>query len=127
HLLRSLRGCRRAVEREFRHYLDRIVGRGTDPEKARRKKWRAAMRALKSACPELAHRLVCLEDRIHGGDALAICAIRALPFEERLALCRAGKQALALDPIRSAQARKLARRSARSAIFRKRFSLPSFW
>jgi len=37
------------------------------------------------------------------------------------------KQALALDPIRSVQARKLARRSARSAIFRKKFSLPNFW
>ena len=126
-LLRSLRACRSAVEREFRHHLARIVGRGTDPEKTRRKKWRAMMRVLTSASPQLAEHLSSVEDRIQSGDALAICAFRALPFPERIDLGRAVKQALALDPIRSVQARKLARRSARSAIFRKKFSLPNFW
>ena len=126
-LLRSLRACRSAVEREFRHHLARIVGRGTDPEKKRRRQWRAAIRALASACPELVERLSSLEGRITTGDALAICAVRALPFRERIDLGRAVNQALALDPIRSAQARKLARRAARSAIFRKKFSLPNFW
>ena len=126
-LLRSLRACRSAVEREFRHHLARIIARGTDPEKKRRRQWRAAIRALASACPELVERLSSLEGRITTGDALAICAVRALPFPERIDVGRAVKQALALDPIRSAQARKLARRAARSAIFRKKFSLPNFW
>jgi hypothetical protein len=65
--------------------------------------------------------------RVESGDALAICAIRALPFSERIDLLKQARQALYLAPVGSAPARRLARRSARLAILRKKFSLPHFW
>jgi hypothetical protein len=133
-LLRSLHACRAAVEREIRHYLARVVGgttsslfRTADPLRARRRKWRAALRMIVEARPELIDALSRLDGRVESGDQLAIGVIRALPFSERLDLLKEARQALYLGPISSAPARKLARRSARLAIFRKKFSLPHFW
>jgi hypothetical protein len=129
-LLSSLHACRNAVEREIRHYLARAAG-GTshdaEPQRARRWQWRAALRTMVGARPELIDALSRLDRRVESGDALAICAIRALPFPERLDLLKQARQALYLDPVGSAPARRLARRSARLAIFRKKFSLPHFW
>jgi len=132
-LLRSLHACRAAVEREIRHYLARAAGgttsspnRAADPQRARRRQWRAALRTMVDARPELIDALSRLDRRVESGDALAICAIRALPFSERLDLLKQARQAIYLDPVGSA-ARRLARRSARLAIFRKKFSLPHFW
>ncbi len=132
-LLRSLHACRAAVEREIRHYLARAAGGTTsspshaaDPQRARRRQWRAALRTMVDARPELIDALSRLDRRVESGDALAICAIRALPFSERLDLLKQARQAIYLDPVGSA-ARRLARRSARLAIFRKKFSLPHFW
>jgi len=132
-LLRSLHACRAAVEREIRHYLARVAGgttsspnRTADPQRARRRQWRAALRTMVDARPELIDALSRLDRRVESGDALAICAIRALPFSERLDLLKQARQAIYLDPVGSA-ARRLARRSARLAIFRKKFSLPHFW
>jgi hypothetical protein len=133
-LLRSLHACRAAVEREIRHYLARAAGgttsnpsRAADPQRARIRQWRAALRTIVEARPELIDALSHLDRRVESGDALALCAIRALPFSERLDLLKQTRQALYLDPVGSAPARRLARRSARLAIFRKKFSLPHFW
>ena len=133
-LLRSLRACRAAVEREIRHYLARVAGgtdssrnHAADPQRARKRQWRAALRKIVAARPELIVSLSHLDRRIESGDALAICAIRALPFSERLDLLKQARQALYVDPVGSAPARRLARRSARLAMFRKKFSLPNFW
>lgn len=133
-LLRTLHACRAAVEREIRHYRARVAGgtasspcQAADPQRARRRQWRAALRKMVGARPELIDALSRLDRRVETGDDLAICAIRALPFSERLDLLKQARQALSVDPVGSAPARRLARRSARLAIFRKKFSLPHFW
>jgi hypothetical protein len=122
------------VEREIRRYLARDVGRtasnpgGTaDPQRSRKRQWRTVLRKIAGARPELMDSILWLDQSIESGDALTLRAIRALPFSERIDLARQARQALAVDPAGSAAARKLARRSARLAVFRKKFSLPNFW
>lgn len=152
--LRSLRACRKAVDAEIRKYLGRAAGRtssapvAAEPEiseptgpahERRHEKLRATLRKIARGQPSLAPAIARLlegpvatppsdlAEATTREEAVEVALLRALPFSERLSLLREARELTEKALLTSAWARQRSRRFHRSALLRRRLSLPSFW
>ena len=147
-LVRSLRACRRAVEREIASYLARVPGArtengadfgGTEPQPfdvTRHQKLRAALRALEKERPELggviqtlkagilAHPPETFDEVTQRGDRVACLLLRGLPFAERRELLREARSRGSSTRM-SLRARKIAQRFHRAAVVSHALGLPA--
>lgn len=144
--VRSLRACRRDVEAEIRSYLQRSAGAGviavglnpedeTSAKEVTRvpRKLMRALRELASRRPELAKAVdnLCtaagslpFERR---DPVLLSSLLRALPFQERVAILRDARAARGDEQPASWHARKVSRRFHRLLSTRRALHLPAFW
>ncbi len=143
--LRSLRGCRRQVESEIKKYLGQTTGRGKASAEVapaplhhrRHRKLCSVLKKMGRETPALfrgTEQLLARFAELPGDLAEAeareetadVVLMRTLPFPERLALLREARQmAQATGVSRGAKAHS--RRFHRSALLRRRLSLPAFW
>jgi len=137
--LRSLRACRREVDVELRRHAKLDAGRGENliqqaPRRERNRELKKAQGLLEglalrrpavwqaaSALLQTAERLdpaliLSLSDR---EDRMVACLLRALPFEERLALLRNARDLVKAASPLSAWARRQSTRFHRSTLLRR--------
>ena len=122
--LRSLRACRREVEKEIAHFKARAAGKGEAGSRQRRP-WAA----LAGARPELLERAEPALARLDplgldASDRASAALIRALPFGERLGLLRLSRTRAEAFPM-SWRARRLARRFHRAQALRELLTGPA--
>jgi hypothetical protein len=143
-LLRTLRACRKEVEREFDKHRARAVGKGIagaggQVEAERHRRLCSALRKLAKAHPGLegavgallAGPLAHAPLDLRGGERqeawawAALC--RALPFEVRVPLVREARRRATEAVGASARGRRMSRRFHREALVRRRLDVGPLW
>jgi hypothetical protein len=136
--LRSLRACKRHVDREIARYLRHTAGRGegraapVEPfEVTRHKKLVAALKkATKPHVPAWVARLPVPDSYVRADrqEALALALLwRALPFARRHELLREARRLVENTQATSTAARRESLRFHRAALVRRAWGLPAPW
>jgi hypothetical protein len=136
--LRSLKGCRKAVEAEIGKYLRQTAGRTAQEEGVdepfhvtRHKKLVATLKKVtKPNVPGWVERLGVPEDFAQGDrqEHLAIALLcRALPFERRHALLREARASVEKAFAMTAATKRESFKFHRSALVRQAWSMPALW
>jgi hypothetical protein len=122
--LKSLRACRREVEREISHHQARAAGKGSEA-KAKRTPWQAWVGERAELLARAQEALVRIDlTAADASDRACAALLRALPYSERLLLLRAARERAGAFAM-SARARRLARRFHRAETLREHLARPS--
>jgi hypothetical protein len=116
--LKSLRACRREVDKEIAHFRARSAGKGSAPAAKQSRPWSALAGAREELLVKAEAALARIDPgALDAGDRAAAALIRAMPFAERVALLRTCSSRSVAFPM-SWRARRLARRFHRAQALR---------